>query len=95
MYDIVRMIKNQKVKLFNGRDLFVNDATKFYCYAICDINDNIHKFAENGNYSRLRGELGYYNYNTNLSAHTEILAFDKIISESKKRHKIFFEKLGL
>jgi hypothetical protein len=95
MYDIVRDIRGQKVKLPNGRDLLTNGSTKFYCYAICDINQEIKKYAENARYSTLKDNLGYYFYNDILNAHTEILAFDKIIIDVKKRHKIFFEKLGI
>lgn len=95
MYDIIRDIKGQKIKLPNGRDLLTNGSTKFYCYAICDINKEIRKYAENARYSTLKDNLGYYFYNDILNAHTEILAFDKIIIDVKKRHKIFFEKLGI
>ena len=95
MYDIIRDIKDKKIKLPNGRNLLINESTKFYCYAICDINPEIQKFAENSRYSPLKDQLGYYVYNDILHAHTEILAFDKILIDVKKRHKIFFEKLGL
>ena len=34
-------------------------------------------------------------YNRALNAHTEILHFDKIVVDAKRRHKAFFEKLGI
>jgi hypothetical protein len=95
MYDIIRDIKDKKVRLPTGRDLLINGSTRFYCYAICDINSEIRKYAENARFSQLKDDLGYYSYNEHLNAHTEILAFDKIIIDVKKRHKIFFEKLGI
>ena len=95
MYDIIRDIKDKKVRLPTGRDLLINGSTRFYCYAICDINSEIRKYAENARFSQLKDDLGYYSYNEHLNAHTEILAFDRIIIDVKKRHKIFFEKLGI
>ena len=97
LYRYLREIKeNKKVRLPNGRDLNVRDTTRYYCYAICDITPAIHVYAENnGNYARLKGELGYYMYNRTLNAHTEILHFDKIVIDAKRRHKAFFEKLGI
>jgi len=95
IYSIIRHIRDQKVKTPNGRILLVNESTKFYCYAICDINDKIRTYAENANFTKLKNDLGYYSYNTQLAAHTEILAFDKLISDVKRRHKVFFEKLGI
>lgn len=97
LYRYLREIKeNKKVRLPNGRDLNVGETTRYYCYAICDITRAIHEYAENnGNYARLKGELGYYMYNRTLNAHTEILHFDKIVVDAKRRHKAFFEKLGI
>jgi hypothetical protein len=34
-------------------------------------------------------------YNRTLNAHTAILHFDKIVVDAKRRHKAFFEKLGI
>ena len=97
LYRYLREIKNnKKVRLPNGRDLNVGETTRYYCYAICDITPAIDVYAENdGNYARLKGELGYYKYNRTLNAHTEILHFDKIVADAKRRHKAFFEKLGI
>jgi len=97
LYRYLRDVKeNKKVRLPNGRDLNVGDTTRYYCYAICDITAAIHEYAENnGNYARLKGELGYYMYNRALNAHTEILHFDKLVVDAKRRHKAFFEKLGI
>ncbi|HZK60851.1 MAG TPA: hypothetical protein VFC41_02165, partial [Anaerovoracaceae bacterium] len=93
--DYVRSIRNNKVKLQNGRPLETNQTTRFYCYVVCDITGKIKIFTENGNYATLKGERGYYLYNQKLNAHIEIIAFDKIIIDVKQRHKAFFEKLGI
>jgi hypothetical protein len=95
LYRYLRKVIDKKVKMPNGRDLLVNETTRFYCYAICDISPQIEEYAENNNYAKLKGELGYYQYNSKLHAHTEIIAFDKIILDVKKRHKVFFERLGI
>ena len=95
LYRYLRDIKENKVRLPNGRDLNVGDATRYYCYAICDITPAVQEFAENANYSKLKSELGYYMYNRALNAHTEILHFDKIVADAKRRHKAFFKKLGI
>ncbi len=33
--------------------------------------------------------------NRALNAHSEIIAFDKIVADATRRNKIFFEKLGI
>jgi hypothetical protein len=95
MYEIIDDIKGKKILTNKGRDIIVNDSTRFYCYAICDINEEIIRYAKFGNFQELKDGLGYYNYNSQLKCNTLILAFDKIIGDVKKRHQIFFEKLGI
>ncbi len=95
MYDTIREIRNRKITLPNGRYLLVGESTKFYCYALCDINDKIKKFAENLNLRELKDGLGYYSFNEKLNAYTEIIAFDRLIADVKRRHKVFFHKLGI
>ena len=95
IFRYIRRAKDSKIKLPNGRDLKVDDTTRFYCYGICDINDKIKEFAENGDYAELKNGLGYYTYNSKLKAHIELLSFDKIIVDAMQRHKAFFDKLGI
>lgn len=95
MYNVIREIKDKKIKRENGRDIHVDSSTKFNCFAICDITDSIKEDAENKDFIKLEGNLGYYNYNKSLNAFVEVLAFDQLINDVKKRHKIFFEKLGI
>lgn len=96
MYRYVRQIRDGKrVTLPNGRELHVSADTRFYCYAICDLKPRVREYCENNNYALLGNELGYYAYNRNLNAHTEVLDFDKIVVDAKRRHRAFFDKLGL
>jgi len=95
LFRYVREVRKSGVWLPNGRQVAVDDTTRFYCYAICDITKQIIEFAENGNYACLQGEFGFYNYNRNHNAHVEIVAFDKIVLDAKQRHKAFFENLGI
>jgi len=91
----VKKIRNEKVKMPNGRTLKVDDTTRFYCYIICDLTTKIKEFADDDDYAKLKGELGYYKYHRNLNIHIEIIAFDKLLADVKQRHKAFFEKLGV
>lgn len=92
----VKKIRNEEVKMPNGRTLKVDNTTRFYCYILCDLTDKIKEFAEEiDDYAKLKGELGYYKYHRNLNIHIEIIAFDKLLVDVKQRHKAFFEKLGV
>jgi hypothetical protein len=96
VYRYLREIRAaKKVRLPNGRDINVSDETRYYCFVICDLTAAIQEFVENNSYAKLMGEFGYYTYNRHHNAHTEVLGFDKIVLDAKRRHKAFFEKLGI
>ena len=95
LFRYVREVRKSGIWLPNGRQVSVDDSSRFYCYVICDLTQQVQEFAENGNYAKLQGEFGFYTYNRNHNAHVEIIAFDKIVLDAKQRHKAFFEKLGI
>lgn len=95
LYRYVRNIQGRKLKSVNGRTIAVGESTRFYCYAICDLTDQIVEYAENNNFPKLKGGLGYSSYNSKMNVYLEIIDFDKIVADAEQRHKIFFAKLGI
>jgi hypothetical protein len=41
MLNIIPEIQNKKIKRENGRDIQVDESTRYNCFLICDINDSI------------------------------------------------------
>ncbi|MCD4728259.1 MAG: hypothetical protein K8R46_11385 [Pirellulales bacterium] len=89
--------KSGTIKLPTGRELRISNETRCYCYAVCDLATPIKEYAESHGYSRIKGELGYYWYNPNedYNCHIEVIGFDKLVSDAKRRHQAFFAKLGI
>jgi len=95
IYKYIDLVEEGEIKP-NGRPLKTNESTHYYCYLICDINEKIEKIIKrDGGFSVMKNQFGYYKFNSELRAHIEIIAFDKLISDVTQRHKIFFSKLGL
>lgn len=86
-----------KVKNRSGRFIQIDKNTPFYIYIVCDITPSLKRIIEK------RGELhptpdgnGYFAYrNATYSAYIEILPFEKVMEDAKKRNRILFDKLGL
>ena len=86
-----------KVKNRSGRFIQINKDTPFYIYIVCDITPSLKRIIDK------RGELhptpdgnGYFAYrNATYSAYIEILPFEKVMEDAKKRNRILFDKLGL
>lgn len=86
-----------KVRNRAGRYINIDKNTPFYIYIVCDITPSLKRIIDK------RGELhptpdgnGYFAYrNASYSAYIEILPFEKVKEDAKKRNRILFDKLGL
>ena len=66
-----------------------------YLYAVCDITTTLEQILDFHDFSQTPDKLGYYKYNDKMNAYIEILSYDKIINDAKKRNRILFDKLGI
>jgi len=89
------MILSNKAKDKDGRPIITGKATRFYVYIICDITTKLKKIADGYSATKAPDDLGYFWFNTNYNAYMEIISFDKVLNDSKKRNHVLFEKLGL
>jgi len=60
---------------------------------MCDLVPQIRKLAENADLAKTPDNMGYFGYNKSLATYVEIISFDKLVQDSKKRNKILFDKL--
>lgn len=95
IYDYIDDIKAGKVQNNSGRTIRLHDRTRFYGYVICDINDKIKEFAKKASLKQTPDNMGYFGYNSEYNCYIEVISFDKILVDAKKRNHILFKKLGL
>ena len=88
-------ILTNKAKDKDGRPIIINDSTRFYVYIICDITSKIENIANRYSATKAPDSMSYFWYNAPYRAYMEIISFDKILNDSKKRNRILFDKLGL
>lgn len=95
LYQYVSTLRKNNVKDKNGRIIRVGENTKFYLYAVCDITPSLEQILEYNDLLQTPDKMGYYKYNERMNSYIEILSYDKIINDAKKRNKILFDKLGI
>ena len=95
LYNYVQKIKAGKVKDIHHRPIRTGQTTKFYLYAICDITPKLEYFLDQGGFIPTPDNMGRYQYNPRLHSYFEVLSYNKVLNEAKKRNRILFEKLGL
>jgi hypothetical protein len=78
----------------NRRPIKVNDHTRYYLYAICDVTPSLSTILKKYGFKQTPDGEGYFMHNEPYNAYIEVLPFDKLVHDSKKRNKVLFEKLG-
>lgn len=78
----------------NGRLIRTDEHTKFYLYVVCDALESFRALLKNRySFKETIDGLGMFRMNDNQ--YIEVLTYDKIINDAKKRNKILFDKLGI
>ncbi len=95
VFDYLDKIRIGKVKTFDGRPIKDSLDIPGYCYIICDLTDSIRKCCKNSNLRITGDNMGYFGYNENYKAYIEVISFDKLVDNAKKRHRLFFDKMNL
>lgn len=89
-------MRNGKLRDQSGKEIIVAQGTKFFCYAICDTeNDHIKKIADLQQMEPSLDGAGYYVHYPKKNAYVEIISLRKLLAHARIRNKLFFEKLGL
>lgn len=86
-------IKAGKVMKANGRDFGNVQNAAFYCYVIADITDSLATDAENASLNRTPDGEGYFGYNVPRGAYIEVISYNKLVKDAKKRNQVLFDKL--
>ncbi|MBQ4522106.1 MAG: hypothetical protein IJA10_04040 [Lachnospiraceae bacterium] len=86
-------IKAGKVKKANGRGFGNVQNAAFYCYIIADLTDSLIEDAENAGYNRTPDGEGFFGYNPVKGAYVEIISYEKLVRDAKKRNQVLFDKL--
>lgn len=93
--DYVRQIREGKARREDGRTIEVSPNTPFYCYAIATLTHQLRELAQHDDFTPTPDGRGFFRFHTGYNAYIEILSYDKVLRDAKKRNRAFFERLGL
>lgn len=92
----VRRIREGTQKDRRGRTINVSANARFYCYVIASLTKQLRDELKYN--LRLRetpdGE-GFFDYNSNLNSYIEVISYDKLLTDARRRNRAFFDRLGL
>lgn len=94
IFDQIDQVVEGKAKSDKGKR--IDKDTRFYGYAICTITPSLEKVIKG------KSELqtcpdgkGYFGYFRNYNLYLEVIDYDKLLDNAKKRNRSFFSKVGL
>jgi hypothetical protein len=95
VYKYIEDITKGRCKDRDGRPISVAKDIPFFCYIISDLTEKLHTFARTANLRPAPDGAGYFGFNDNLKAYVEVVSYNKLVADAKKRNRVLFEKLQL
>lgn len=95
VFDYVRRLKQSKAFDRKGRPITIAPTTPIYAHIVCDLTLTLQEQAVNAGLKLMPDSHGYFGYNDTLGVYVDIVSFDKLIDDAKRRNAILFEQLGL
>jgi len=93
--DYVRQIRGGRARRDDGRTIAVPDNTPFYCYAIATLTPQLKVLAQHKDFRPTPDGFGFFNFHSGYNAYIELLSYEKLLGDAKKRNRALFERLGL
>jgi len=90
----VRKIKEGQAKDRDRRTINVG-AIPFYAYILCSLTPRMRAIAEDHDFVRTPDNEGYFKYHQSQGCYIEIVSYDKVLNDAKKRNRAFFERLQI
>lgn len=94
VFETVAKIRQEKsLVTSSGIRMQVPDGTRMYCYVVADIEKNLKEIIDDHDFDPTWDQQGYYRYHDKRDAFVEVLGYEKLVADAKKRNSSFFEVL--
>jgi len=96
VYRLIRQIRTGYFKDKYQREIKLKSPDiPAYAYIIADTVKQLEDIAENKGFMRTPDRGGWYVYNQNLSTYVEIISYQKLMDDAKRRNRVLFDRLHL
>jgi len=90
----VRKIKDGGAKDKDGKTLNVG-TIPFYAYVLCSLTPRVKTILSDMDFVKTPDNEGYFKYHQNGGCYIEVISYDKVLTDAKKRNRAFFEHLQI
>lgn len=93
--DQIRDIRTGQFKNDQGRPISTaNDRIPAFAYIICDITPALKQVLVDRDAKATPDGLSYYGYHVNHGVYYEVIDYGRLLTDAKRRNKVFFDKLN-
>jgi hypothetical protein len=93
--DLIEDIRNAKFQI-KGRSVAVaNGSIPASAYIVCDVTPSMQKVLRRYDAFATPDKQGYYGFHRDYNVYYEVISYNKMLRDAKKRNRIFFEKLNI
>jgi hypothetical protein len=94
--ELVDSIRSGEFKDSKGRRISVaNEKIPAFCYVISDITPTLKRVLKTIDATPTPDNQGYYGFHKTYAAYYEVIDYNKLLGDAKKRNRIFFDKLNV
>lgn len=70
-------------------------SANFHCYVVADITDSLRDALGGYSFHDTPDRLGMVGYLRQPEAFVEVISYEKLLTDAKRRNAIFFDKIGI
>jgi hypothetical protein len=78
-----------------GQAIHIRENTPFYAYIIGDFTKSLREIATREDFTPTPDGEGFFRFYRNYNCYVEMISFQKMIRDAKKRNQAFFDKLNI
>lgn len=93
--DYIEEIRNGKARDRSGKRVTFNEGTYFYAFLVCDMAPNLASLLGKRGFTPLPDGQRYAWFNPVLKAMYEVVTYQQLLTDARRRNRMFFEKLGI
>lgn len=93
--EYIELFQRGKAKRPDGTQVPIPKDLPFYCYIVCDMSEALERRARYFELTKMPDGQGFFGWKRDYNAYVEVISYSKLVSDAKKRNKVFFDKLSI
>lgn len=91
----VDTLKDGKARGARGQAINIRDGTPFYAFIVADLTPSLRRIMAQRDFKKMPDGDGFFYFHQHANCYIEVISFQKMLRDAKKRNQAFFDKLNI